>query len=861
MFSGWRKWFPSSSAGVLRRIGDLDAGLRTRSDSELKAAIPAFRERLDKGEPVFELLPEVFAVAREASSRVLSMRHFDVQIQGGVELAMGRVVEMATGEGKTLVATLPAVLHALSGRGVHVVTVNDYLARRDAEWMGALYRFLGLSVGCVQEDMGGDFEEENRRRRAAYAADITYGTNSEMVFDFLRDNLADEPDERVHRELHFAIVDEVDLLLVDEAQTPLIISGAGDDDLGSIKRTDRILRGMREGVDFRADFRTRTASFTEKGLSEMESRLACGSLSDPKNLLWMHAAHQSLQAHAVYERDVDYIVEDGEVHIVDEHTGRVSPDKRFSDGLHQALEAKENLRIQSEDVTLAKTSYQYYFRGYRGLCGMTGTAWSEREEFRKIYNRKTVRIPTNRPMIRKDYQRLVFRTSAEKHAAILGEIEEARDAGRPVLVGSVSVKESETLSRLLKKKGIRHNVLNAKEHGREAEIIAQAGRRGAVTISTNMAGRGTDILLGGNPSMLAAAKISPDAERYPAVLEEARAQCEEERREVVSAGGLYVLGTGEHESVRIDNQLRGRAGRQGDPGSSVYFVSLDDPVYRKFGQKQVLEQLRERLADHSEGEPVEDRAVWKALDELRKKVEVENQAIRLDVFKYDSVIHERREAVWKWRRQLLGLLEPVLWRTRVEELLDDLLNRLEEDVRALAALSDSKESVKTPDVWNAVVNRIRPAEEGATILDRETARRFLLDLYDGNRAHAPEGFERWERRRLLEVLDKLWTEYLTDLDRVEEGIGLQGYAQLDPLVEFKKEAARMYGRFVMDLERRVFAEWLAVDFGETEDPPLGRPEKPGGKRGGAPSPRKRRAVDRLPEVRRGGGSRHRKKRS
>ena len=856
-----------SAKSVLRLVNGLEPEISALSDEELKQKTNKFREELENGGDLVKIMPEAFAVVREVSRRVLGMRHFDVQVLGGVELARGRIVEMATGEGKTLVATLPVCLQALTGKGVHVVTVNDYLAKRDAEWMGPIYNFLGLTVGCVQEEMGRDEMEENEARKSAYACDVTYGANSELVFDCLRDNLIKDPDEAVHRGFHFAIVDEVDLLLIDEAQTPLIISGESEDDPRFFKRVDKLVRTLNEKRHYKADKRTRTAALTEEGLELVERELAVGSLYTPENLEWMHAVHQSLQANAVYERDVDYIVEDGEVFIVDEHTGRVSPDKRFSDGLHQALEAKERVQIKREDITLAKTSYQHYFRGYEGLCGMTGTAWREREEFRKVYFRKVVRVPTHEPMIRKDYRRVAFRNMAEKHRAVIKEIEREHERGRPLLVGTVSVKESEQLSALLGKRGVPHNILNAKHHQREAEIIAQAGRKGAVTISTNMAGRGTDIMLGGNAAMLAKSEKSSGNGKMEEKIAHYERLCEREREEILELGGLHVIGTGEHESERIDRQLRGRTGRQGDPGSSIFFISPDDPVYKKFGQERELPRLKGYLEEFPEDEALDDKRAESTLDTLRKKVEIENQAMRLDVLKYDTVVHERRETIWKWRRSLLEAVEANEWKNSVRELFQDLLGTLIEEVRCNLNENESEgRGTKEKSEWRLVLEQILGRsmdDEKNDPEDPDSAAEWIHSRYLARfNSDLNEALVRWERNVLLDTIDRLWTDYLTELERIEEGIGLRGYGNLDPIVEFRREAGLLFGNLMRDIELHAARVWLALDplamkkdGGSSE-----KAERTGFSRRGKREDRKRRerATDRLPKIGRGG--RRRRKR-
>ena len=816
----FRSLFEPSGKSVLKQVRRREERLRELTDDQLRVVVDGVRERLRAGEDALSEMAEVFAAVVVASERTLGMRHFDVQILGGVELARGRVVEMKTGEGKTLVATLPATLHALSGQGLHVVTVNDYLARRDAEWMGPIYELLGLSVGVIQETMGGSRLEELEARQVAYGCDITYVTNSELVFDSLRDNLAYRPAEVVQRGHWYAIVDEVDLLLIDEAQTPLIISGPGRDDPTLIRQANAAVARLTPDRHWKADHKTRSAYLTEAGLDRVQRRLKSGSLYAPENLPWAHAVYQALQGHAIYERDVEYIVAGDEIHIVDEHTGRVSPEKRYSNGLHQALEAKEGVTIKSEDLTLAKTSYQYFFRGYTGLGGMTGTAWSEREELRKTYHLKVVRIPTHKPMIREDFERVVYLTLEEKREAVEAEIAEAHEAGRPALVGTVSVEESEALAARLRRLGIDHEVLNARLHEREAEIVAQAGRAGAVTISTNMAGRGTDIQLGGNAEALAAEEAEPGSVAYQEALARAEAVVAAEREQVLVAGGLLVVGTGEHESVRIDNQLRGRAGRQGDPGGSVYYVSLEDPVYRRFGQKKVLSALLAELEDHPEGEQVDDPAVLAVLEELRRKVEVENQAVRQEVFKYDSVVHDRRERIWGWRRSLLGTQERDQWLESTRDMIRDLLERLDEELEVEVEEGEGKPTARQR--WEAILRRVLgwlPAEEldEAAVVELDQAVELLFDRYqrrlDTPAADAVLG---WERQVLLDVIDLLWPQYLNDLERVEEGIWMRSFAQIDPFVEFRKEAAVMFGQLLRDIEIDVLRAWLSVEVVEAD---------------------------------------------
>ena len=813
------KLFPPSTSALIDRINSLEASMQAKSDRELAELTSLFKKRREAGESRLDLLPEAFAAVREAARRTLGMRPFDVQLQGGIELAQGRVAEMKTGEGKTLVATLPVYLFALDGLGVHVVTVNDYLARRDAEWMGQVYDFMGLSTGCIQEDMGDDEETDRMARQAAYASDITYATNSELVFDDLRDNLAQSIDERVHRGFHAALVDEADLILLDEAQTPLIISGPGDGDNKLFARVDKVLKKLKETKHFVVDRKIRAAALTEEGLQRVEDALGVGALDSPDNLPYFHAVHQSLQANAVFRKDVEYIVSEGQVFLVDEHTGRVSPDKRFSDGLHQALEAKERVPIREEDRTYAKTSYQYFFLKYKHLCGMTGTAWGDREELRKIYNLRVKRIEPHRPMIRTDYQWVVFRNKAEKFDAVADEIEDMREMGRPVLVGTTHVEESEQLSAVLKRRGMKHAVLNAKYHDREADIIAQAGRRDSVTISTNMAGRGTDILLGGDPKRLAADEAEIGSEAYEIAYEKWKRICEDEHEEVVKAGGLHVIGTGEHEAQRIDEQLRGRAGRQGDPGSSMFVVSISDDVYRRFGEwhdeKSKLPSAYQRIAEMIEnlprGEAIEIPHVSRILNDLRKKVEAENRAIRLEVFKYDGVINEMRNRLYDLRRKIMETPDAESWRTMVPDILEPLFDAMKRQVKQATEKGDPPGGL-----WSAAVHErlgrmvFDETEEAPKSFDE--AKNYLIESFEKRYVgEVDEDLAQWERGVLLESLDSLWAQCLSELERIEEGIGLRSYAELNPLVEFRKEAGHVMNRFMLDALDHAFRLWLSLD--------------------------------------------------
>ena len=784
IFGGPPAWRLARYRRRLGACGKHEASFKALDDQGLARQSEVLKGRARGGEPLDRLLPEAFALVREASRRTLGMRHYDVQLLGGMALHDGCVAEMKTGEGKTLVAPLAAYLNALTGHGVHVVTVNDYLAERDSRWMGPVYELLGIKVGLILENMGDDPAAEVQARRAAYACDVTYGTNHELAFDFLRDNLATSPDEVSHRGFHFALVDEVDFLLIDEARTPLIISGPGYEDTGLFRRMDRIVRRLDPGMHYYVEEKTRTATLSDLGLERVQQELGAGSLTDPANLALYHVARQSVLAHGVYRKDVDYLVEDGQVNIVDEFTGRVSEDKRFADGLHQALEAKEGVTVRAEDRTLAKVTYQTFFGRYGKLAGMTGTAWTAKEELMKTYGLKVVRVPTHRPGLRQDFEDLVYDTADDKHRAVVEEIRQLHGEGRPVLVGSTSVEESERLDDLLVAAQIPHKVLNAKNHRQEADLIAQAGRQGAVTISTNMAGRGVDIVLGGGDEGQGAA--------------------------VTSAGGLHVIGTGRHESARIDDQLRGRAGRQGDPGSSQFHVSLEDRLWRRFGTLEI-DDLRRRLpmSGHVAGAPISLPGVGKVLRSLQKKVEEEDQSIRQEVLKYDLVVHVQREAMYAWRATVVedDGFDPV---ELAADLAADLCQRHGEPVeleRALEALFHHPFSLEG----------LRPVD-------------FELAVADRAAELAEAGLERWGqayrelgRQLLLESIDELWTDHLTALDRLEEGIGLQGYAQQDPLTAWRREASMMYGELMFLIRARFLDLWMLARPEPTDEPYRGAP--------------------------------------
>ncbi|MDQ3870631.1 MAG: preprotein translocase subunit SecA, partial [Chloroflexota bacterium] len=765
-----------------------------------------------------DALPEVFAAAREISRRRLEMRHFDVQLVGGVVLHQGKIAEMKTGEGKTLVAPLAAALNAMSGRGVHVVTVNDYLAKRDAQWMGPIYHGLGLSVGVIQHESAYLFDPDYRgadertlhlrpvERREAYAADVTYGTNNEFGFDYLRDNMVDDLSQRVQRGRYFAIIDEVDNILIDEARTPLIISGQAEESEDLYYQFARLVPRLRprpegdeEGGDYFVDLKERAVSPTEEGIAKMERLLNVPNLYDDPRLT--RYFDQALKAHALYKRDRDYLVKDGEIVIVDEFTGRQMPGRRWSEGLHQAIEAKEGVRVQRESVTLATITFQNYFRLYDKLAGMTGTAMTEQEEFYKIYGLEVVAIPTHKPMIRDDESDLVYRSENAKFNALIDEIAEVREGGRPVLVGTISVEKSEILAEMLKRRGIAHEVLNAKFHEKEAAIVAQAGRSRAVTIATNMAGRGTDILLGGNPAGLASAALHrrginpaeapPDV--YEAALAEAKTDCAEDHERVVAAGGLHIIGTERHDARRIDNQLRGRAGRQGDPGSSRFYLSLEDSLMKRFASDRVA-GLMQRLGLEDDV-AIESRLVSKTIENAQTRVEGFNFDMRKRVVEYDDVINKQRETIYAERDKVLhneDLTETV--RSFLEEEIAVLLDQhlpgqdvsgwdMENLSRGLDAMGLAGPETTPDALWEI---------GGREAIEEHLRAQVDVAIESREREHGAETWALVERLVLLRTIDSLWVEHLTELDEMRRGIGLRGYSGEDPLSAFKKEAFRLY---------------------------------------------------------------------
>jgi preprotein translocase subunit SecA len=864
-----RKVFGSKHERDVRRmrprveaISALEAEIGRWPDEAFGRRADELRQKLREGTVTDEVLPEVFAMVREVGRRRLGMRHFDVQFMGGMVLHEGKIAEMATGEGKTLVATLPAVLNGLTGRGVHIVTVNDYLARRDAQWMGPIFHQLGLSVSVIQHEASflydpGYAPADSRflalrpcQRREAYLADITYGTNNEFGFDYLRDNMRFHLDELVQRELHYAIVDEVDSILIDEARTPLIISGPTEESTDLYYKVDRIIprltraatitegklheiEEVRQG-DYIVDEKAKTVTLTETGIARCEQLLSVGNLYDPQHIDTLHHIHQGLRAHALFQKDVDYVAKDGQIVIVDEFTGRLMPGRRWSDGLHQAIEAKEGLRIQQENQTLATITFQNYFRMYDKLAGMTGTADTEAAEFAKIYKLDVVVIPTNRTLVRVNNPDVVYKTEREKFDAVVQEIKELHEKGRPILIGTVSIEKSERLSKLLKKSGVPdHQVLNAKYHEKEAEIVAQAGRMGAVTIATNMAGRGTDILLGGNPEFLARealrkrgvdpAATSEDERRRS--IDEARRVTEAEHGRVVELGGLHILATERHESRRVDNQLRGRSGRQGDPGSSRFYLSLEDDLLRIFGSERI-QKIMDRLG-MEEGEPIEHRLVTRAIQTAQKRVEAHHFEIRKHLLEYDDVMNKQREVVYKMRREIL---QGASQEETVREWMDDMLDGI---VDTYAAEGMHPEDWDLGGLGEAL-HRQFDVKLPASVTTREIASREALREALGEAVSAryaarerelsADMLRTLERWVMLHVIDGQWKDHLLSMDHMKEGIGLRGYGQRDPLTEYKREAFDLFEDMVDRVRTTVTELLFKMQVApESAPPPAPRP--------------------------------------
>jgi preprotein translocase subunit SecA len=870
---------------LVAAINAREAEVRPLSDEDLKLRFAALKaevhEQLKDVEPSDDSYKELlkktldpmivpaFALVREAGRRFLNMRHFDVQLIGGMVLHDGKIAEMKTGEGKTLVATLPAALNALAGRGVHVVTVNDYLARRDAEWMSPLYRGLGLSVGVIVHDL------DDEQRKAAYGADLTYGTNNEFGFDYLRDNMKYDLAQCVQRGHQFAIVDEVDSILIDEARTPLIISGPSEESTDKYAKIDKIIPKLIQDIDYTLDEKHRTATLTEEGFSKCERLLGLSNMSDPVNIEIMHHVYQALRAHALYKIDVDYVNKDGEIIIVDEFTGRQMPGRRWSDGLHQAVEAKEGVKIERENQTLATITFQNYFRMYKKLSGMTGTAETEAAEFGKIYNLDVVVIPTNRTLIREEHRDVVYRTEKEKFEAVVNGIMQEdnslangirhyHERGQPVLVGTISIEKSEAIASILKKAGVPHEVLNAKQHERESRIVAQAGRKGAVTVATNMAGRGTDILLGGNPEQMTRdhflknklalpyaaapavipAEGGPDAQpaipmvlfqhegkifqvpadQWKPIYDQFAQQCKSEHDEVVALGGLHILGTERHEARRIDNQLRGRAGRQGDPGSSRFFLSLEDDLMRIFGGER-MKALMFRLG-MTEGVPIESGLISRRIENAQKSVEAQNFDARKHLLEYDDVMNKQRETIYAIRRSAL----------EGKDQRDYVLGVAEDVARELVDTFCPRE--QHPDQWNTTqfvaeinaqfgVDAKAAGADPATLSHDELAEatvKAVTTRYEEKEKQFGADLVRWlERRIILDVVDSQWKDHLLSLDHLKEGIGLRGYGQKDPLVEFKKEAFVMFEDMMTRIDNETIRYLFHIQVQQNEQPPQGGP--------------------------------------
>jgi len=777
----FKKIFGSKNERYIKRlqmkidsINALEPQMIALTDVELKNSLHEIKVKIQANELSLDnALAEVYAIVRECSVRSLGMRHYDVQLVGGIVLHKGKIAEMKTGEGKTLVATLPVALNALAGKGVHVVTVNDYLAKRDAEWMGKLYEALGLTVGVV---VHGISEQE---RKEAYAADITYGTNNEFGFDYLRDNMKFKADDLVQRGHYFAIVDEVDSILIDEARTPLIISGATDDSVGLYHKMDLLVRKLDREIDFTIDEKAKSATLTEAGVTHCENLLEIENLFDPSNITAQHHVLQALKAHYIFKRDVDYIVQDNQVVIVDEFTNRPMPGRRFSDGLHQALEAMEGVNVAAENQTLGSITFQNYFRLYAKLAGMTGTADTEAVEFYEVYGLEVVSIPPDRPMVRKDFSDMVYRTNKEKFDAIAKGVVELHATGQPVLVGTISIINSEMISQMLKKLKVPHNVLNAKQHEKEAEIIAQAGMKGAVTVATNMAGRGTDIVLGEG---------------------------------VVELGGLHILGTERHESRRIDNQLRGRSGRQGDPGSSRFYLSLEDDLMRMFGSERISSLMQKLGLD--EGESIENAMVTRAVESAQKKVEGRNFEIRKTLLDYDNVMNQQREVIYSLRRELMleEDLNPI-----INEFMDDLLDNIYDDVHAKKSNISEELSKLTRarliEVFS--IDRLLPDNEKLPSID--AARNYILDILKELNNDAPELYTDILRFFLLNELDRCWKEHLRNMDSLRDGIGLRGYGQKDPKLEYKREGFQLFQEMLFLIRENVFKALTHVRIQREQD--------------------------------------------
>ena len=815
---------------LVNKINGLEPEMEKLSDEELRKKTDYFKKELKDGKTLDDILPEAFAVVREASKRVLGMRHFDVQLIGGIILHQGRIAEMKTGEGKTLVATLPAYLNALTGEGVHVITVNDYLAKRDSEWMGKLYNFLGLSVGLVISGM------KPNEKQHAYNCDITYGTNNEFGFDYLRDNMVVYANQLVQRKLNYAIVDEIDSILIDEARTPLIISGRANQASDIYKKADRFVSKLEsktiieedvkdeaqaednEKYDYIVDLKAKSASLTQKGIAKAEREFGLENYNDIENSELVHAVNQALRAHGIMKKDVDYIVKDGQVLIVDEFTGRIMYGRRYNNGLHQAIEAKEHVKVADESKTLANITFQNYFRMYDKLSGMTGTAMTEEEEFQEIYKLDVIEIPTNKPMIRKDNPDIIYKNEDAKFRAVIRDIKASYEKGQPVLVGTVSIEKSEKLSKMLNKERIPHQVLNAKYHEKEAEIIAQAGKYKAVTIATNMAGRGTDIMLGGNSEYLAKQEMrkkysSEEIEEaaafnetdnediiarrklYRELVDKYEKGIEEEKKKVVEAGGLKIIGTERHESRRIDNQLRGRSGRQGDPGESRFYIGLDDDLMKIFGGNAITKVYNTLGA--SEDMPIESRVISKAVENAQKKVEGRNFSIRKNVLQYDDVMNKQREIIYKQRREVLD----------GENLKDNILNMIDSVADCLVPMYINENSHDEEGVLQEVETEYGITELDSLKKDKVTAEDVISEIkekahsiYEDKSEKFGETFRELERVVMLKIVDQKWMEHIDNMDELKNGIGLRAYGQKDPVVVYRMEGFDMFDEMVQDIK-------------------------------------------------------------
>ena len=820
---------------IVRKINELEPDMEKLSDSELRGKTDELKKKLQEGKTLDDILPEAFAVVREASKRVLGMRHFDVQLIGGIILHQGRIAEMKTGEGKTLVATLPVYLNALTGKGVHVVTVNDYLAKRDSEWMGKVYKFLGLTVGLVIAGM------EPHEKRQAYACDVTYGTNNEFGFDYLRDNMVIYKDQLVQRKLNYAIVDEIDSILIDEARTPLIISGRGEQSSDLYKKANSFVTKLtpkviveedvkdfeqaedNENYDYIVDLKAKSASLTQKGIKKAEKEFGLENFNDIENSELVHNVNQALRAHGIMKKDIDYIVKDGEVLIVDEFTGRIMYGRRYNNGLHQAIEAKEHVKIADESKTLATITFQNYFRMYDKLSGMTGTAMTEEAEFEEIYKLDVIEIPTNKPMIRKDEHDIIYKNEPAKFRAVIKDIKESNKKGQPVLVGTVSIEKSEKLSKLLDKEGIKHTVLNAKFHEKEAEIVAQAGKFGAVTIATNMAGRGTDIMLGGNSEFLAKQEMRRQGytldqieqanafnetsdetvlearKKFKELKDKFDEEIKEEKEKVIAAGGLKIIGTERHESRRIDNQLRGRSGRQGDPGESRFYIGLDDDLMKIFGGDMITKVYNTLGAD--EDMPIESKMISKAVENSQKRVEGRNFSIRKNVLQYDDVMNTQREIIYKQRRQVLdgeNMKENVF--NMIDTLAEEMVNgyATEDGVNAESLMSEVETTYgisKLESLSETKLNTqnvISELQEKAHKIYEEKEEEF-----------GSENLRELERVVILKIVDERWMDHIDAMDELKDGIGLQAYGQKDPVVQYRIEGFDMFDQMIADIKLNV----------------------------------------------------------